>query len=317
MTEKSSIGTDRQIPELLTALKGRGEIPLKFEYLDEGASYWKDLVNSIEYGLGRIELDLILESVPSIARLIKKNRVSIIDVGCGSGEKGVAVTMELVVRGIEVNYAGLDISETMLEEAVHQVKTVDKINNVEFHKVDFEEGNFAYITSTMRKVHDCDNILLLLGHTLGNPADKNRLLTNLRESMTVDDYIIIGVELVEHQQTNSIVHHYQNEKLYTVIFNVLSKLGVQRSDGHFDIQFNITRGQVEMKFIFDKLVSIEYGGETIRFETGDKVLLGVSYKFTKRGLHNLLENTGFRIKSFMLNNSEDYALVICQIKIIR
>ena len=188
------------------------------------------------------------------------------------------------------------------------------INNVEFHRVDFEEGNFAHVTNTLRKLHECQNLLLLLGHTLGNPADKSRLLTNLRESMKGDDYILIGVELFETQDADKIVRHYENEKLYGLLFNILDKLGMSRSDRVFEIEFNTDKRQVEMRFRLQENVELDVKGNEVEFASGEEILLATSYKFTKRGLHDLLETTGFRIRSFLMNQEETYALALCQTK---
>lgn len=304
--------TDRQISELVMALKGRDEVPLKFEYLEEGASYWNDLMSSEEYKLGNTEINLISEHIKEIAEYLDLNKISLIDIGCGSGVKGAIISQKLINLGLQINYAALDISESMLVGATEEIKRIKDIHNVEFHKVDFEEGNFAYITNTLRKLHDCNNLLLLLGHTLGNPADKNRLLTNLRESMTSKDFILIGVELLENQAIDEILSHYKNEKLYNLLFNVLQKLGVKRVDGHFDIVFNEDKSQVEMRFVFDKKVIIDYAEEKIEFEKDQVILLAISYRFTKQVLKDLLEDTGFKVRSIILNNENTYALVLGQ-----
>lgn len=259
----SFLKNDRQISELVMALKGRDEIPLKFEYLEEGASYWNDLMSSQEYKLGNTEINLISEHIKEIADHLNLNKISLIDIGCGSGIKGAIISQQLINLGMQINYAALDISESMLVGATEEIKKIKDIHNVEFHKVDFEEGNFAYITNTLRKLHDCNNLLLLLGHTLGNPADKNRLLTNLRESMTSKDFILIGVALLENQNIEEILSHYKNEKLYKLLFNVLQKLGIERMNGHFEIVFNSDKSQVEMRLVFDKKVIIEYAGEKL------------------------------------------------------
>ncbi len=146
--------TDRQISELVMALKGRDEVPLKFEYLEEGAQFWNDLMASEEYKLGNAEINLISEHIKEIASYINLNKISLIDIGCGSGVKGSIISQQLINLKMQINYAALDISESMLLGATEKIKEVKNIRNVEFHKVDFEEGNFAYITNTLRKLHD-------------------------------------------------------------------------------------------------------------------------------------------------------------------
>ncbi len=130
--------------------------------------------------------------------------------------------------------------------------------------------------------------------------------------MTSKDFILIGVELLENQNIEEILSHYKNEKLYKLPFNVLQKLGIKRTDGHFDIVFNEIKSQVEMRFVFDKKVVVEYADENIELKRDQAILLAISYKFTIEVLKNLLEETGFKVKSLILNGDKTYVLVLGQ-----
>ncbi len=67
-----------------------------------------------------------------------------------------------------------------------------------------------------------------------------------------------------------------------------------------------------MRFVFDKKIEIEYADEKIEFEKDQVILLAISYKFSKRILKELLEETGFKVRSSILNEANTYALVLVQ-----
>ena len=58
--KKSQFFSEEQEAELITALVGRREIPLKFEYFGEGADRYTSFAHPKEYG-GESELDVLID----------------------------------------------------------------------------------------------------------------------------------------------------------------------------------------------------------------------------------------------------------------
>jgi len=303
-----------QVPEFVTALKGRHEIPVKFIYMDDGVYIWDRLVGDENYILGKIELEMLESNMKKILASLKK-KVNLIDVGCGNGKKTVPFIKALSKNHKPVNYVALDISTEMLALAIKNIRNEIKDNlNTQTFVIDFEEGNFAQITDMLRKVYYETNFLTMLGNTIGNPFDKDRVLANLRESMTFSDYILIGIELIKNEDIEKILSHYKNDLVYEAGFFCLGKVGVKRTDGEIKVVYNKAKTQVEIYFIFGKNVITHFAHEKFTLKKGDKILLLISYKSTKDHLEMLLNKTGFKINLFMLNKSKDYALVLCQPK---
>ncbi len=299
-----------QISEFTTALKGRSEIPLKFEYLHDGANRWSRLVRSADYKLGIIETKLIQKSVQDILKEAKA-RINLVDLGCGTGEKALIFLDK--IKKHRKKYVALDISEQMLDLAnLNILKKFPHLNS-EFHKIDFEEGNFAHITESLREKNHPYNLLMFLGNTLGNVSDMSRVLTNIRESMTLDDYLLIGIELFDLERIREIVGHYKGNKLLMDnTFTSLGFFGLEQSDGKFEVKFNRDKSQVEVRFVVNNDKEIACGSKKIALKNGKKILLMISYKTTPKNIQILLAETGFVIKRLFLNENEDYALVLCK-----
>jgi uncharacterized SAM-dependent methyltransferase len=302
---------NKQISEFVTALRGRSEIPLKFEYLKDGAKRWDRLIHSEDYSLGIIENDLIKDNSSGILEEIQNKNVNIIDLGCGTGEK--AITFLENIKKIDCKYVALDISKDMLELAESNIiKKVPNLNS-EYHLVDFEEGNFAHITEELREKNYPLNLILFLGNTLGNVSDKSRVLSNIRESMTLNDHLLIGIELFDIKRIQDILKHYKGNKIWQDnIFTSLEYFGLNQEDGRFEVNFNRNKNQVEARFVIKKDKEINCISRKIKLKKDSKILLMISYKATPKDIQILLAETGFVIKRLFLNKDETYALILCK-----
>ncbi|MBS3142477.1 L-histidine N(alpha)-methyltransferase [Candidatus Woesearchaeota archaeon] len=315
-TKKATRATDsaffspRQSSEFITAVRGRNEIPLKFEYLREGARRWDALVRSKGYSLGFTESEMLTKHAQDIINTFT-SRFNVIDIGCGNGEKAQIILKG--ISGFRPKYAALDISPEMLGLAENNITKELKTLNAEFHTVDFEEGNFANITQHLREKNYPNNLFLFLGNTVGNVPDKSRILSNIRESMTVKDFLLIGIEMFDLSRIQDVLAHYHGNKVWrNIIFTTLEHCGLHQDDGAFEVTFNKNKSQVEARFILKTAKELKYGERTIRFRKGEKILLMISYKSTPKNIQILLAETGFMIHRLFLNEREDYALILCK-----
>jgi len=302
-------GSSRQSSEFMTALNGRSEIPLKFEYLKDGSKKWDSLVKSKDYDLGFTESQLIKKYAPEVFLEIK-NKVNLLDLGCGNGDKSIIFLNKIKYKR---KYIGLDISKSMLDLASQNISKKFPFINLETHKIDFEEGNFAHITESLREKNYSTNFILFLGNTLGNVSDKSRVLSNIRESMTLNDYLLIGIELFDIKKTQNILNHYKGNRIWQDnIFNSLEYFGLKQSDGFFEVLFNKNKDQVEARFVLNKDKELKCGSRKIKLKKKNKILLMVSYKANPTSIQILLAETGFIIKRIFFNENEDYALILCK-----
>lgn len=304
-----------QVQELLMALHGRSEIPLKLQYLGEGADAFQRLMDNPEYDLAQSEFSLIRKTASTIFRKIGNNKVNLVYLGCGTGFKAIPLIKAASKTHTPVNLLLADISHRMLEICVKEIRKKVRTNLLlQTALLDFEAGNFAYLTRPLRKNFYRSNLMFILGNTLGNLTDRTRILINFRESMATNDYLLIGVELAPKNNTEiqNMLRRYGGEGNTAILFNVFKNTGIDREHGHFLVTYNRVKNQVECRFQFDVDAAVKIGSEQVKMRKGQKVLLEISHKFTAAELRKLFKYAGFKIKLFATNKNRTYALVLAQ-----
>lgn len=301
--------TNGQTAELITALVGRREIPLKFQYIGEGADRFITLEYTNEYAIGQKELELIVENDRQIISRLGHLDFNVLDMGCGDGNKAATIITRLT-RDVTPQYFPIDISSRMIDVAIQTMQAVHPIANIESFNEDFEQGNLAKITYYLRRRYQRNNLTLFLGQTIGNLFDYHRVLVNLRESMTEDDCLLVGLAMLS-KWTNP-TKAYENELLYNLLFTLPEKIGIKRTHADVKVYFNQSKNQVEWKLEFKKDWTKQLGQDLLHFNKGQKVLLGISHRFTKEEIFEMFAKAGFRIELFLQTKKKDYGLILCR-----
>jgi len=154
--------TKRQESELITAIKGRGEIPLKFAYLGKGAYNWDRIARhrSEKIGINTTEAILLRKRISSfLSSYSIEKGINVIDIGCGNGTPAYPILEELKKRNVPFDYVPIDISGEMLNLAIKNIKSNFKGLKCRPVKLDFESGNFSDVIYDLKK--DCSSNLLL------------------------------------------------------------------------------------------------------------------------------------------------------------
>lgn len=306
-----------QKSELITAIKGRGEVPLKFAYISKiGTERWDKIAKTRSSenvrGINSIEGNLLNAKVGDFLNSFRKlEKLNIIDIGPGNGYPVMPLLHPLKKIGVQFRYVPVDISDEMLKLAVENMKAEFSDIEIKPIRLDFELGNFAEETYKLRE-GGFQNLMLFLGSTIGNQSDRSRVLTNFRDSMTSDDFLIIGVELVNLHKIDKLLKHYEGKDAADFVFTVAEEIGIKQNDGEFEVRFNNEAHQVEIYFHFGKNIKVNFEGEEISFEKSDKLLLSISHKFTEWIFAKVLSEAGFRLELMTTSSEKGYSLVMCQ-----
>ncbi|MFA5992722.1 MAG: L-histidine N(alpha)-methyltransferase [Candidatus Pacearchaeota archaeon] len=306
--------TKRQESELITALKGRGEIPLKFVYLGEGAKKWAVVTkNRLESGgINSIETTLLKKrALEFINTFSNFKEVNIVDIGCGDGTPCIPIIEKLKEKNIPFTYVPIDISKEMLDLAVETVTTRFKGTKCKPFQLDFELGQFSDIIYNLKKEGSV-NLMMFLGSTLGNFSDRSRVLTNFRDSMTSDDFLIVGVELTNFAKIDKVLTHYKGKVPEDLLYAIPEIIGMKKSDTEYSVSWNERESQVECFAILKKNVNVHIGSEKFLLEKGERILLCRSVKFTEWVITKLLSDTGFRTE--LLTTAPDRGYILSMIQ---
>ena len=304
----------RQEAELVTAIQGRGEIPLKFAYLGKGAMNWDRIASerSSGGGINSLEATLLTKRIENfVATLSAEQGINVIDIGCGNGYPVFPVLTYLKAQDIPFTYAPLDISAEMLDLAVANVTKEFPNTECKPFQLDFELGQFSDTMYDLKK-GGAVNLMLFLGSTLGNHSDLSRVLTNFRDSMTSKDFMIVGVELSNLVKAQNILHHYEGEAIENLLFYTLDYLNVARKDYALEVSWNAQENQVEMRASLHKDIAIEIGDEKFTLMKGENILLARSKKFNESVVTKLLSEVGFRTELLTTSQDRGYLLTMVQ-----
>lgn len=300
---KSQFLSELQEAELITALAGRREIPLKFEYLGEGADRYTSLSHPKEVG-GETELDVFLANEKKFAQYLEGRNFNLLDLGCGDGKKA-AFFISHINKSASAYFA-LDISSRMLEIAVNNLQLAHPNLPYETFEDDFEYGNIANVTYYLNRRYQSRNLIIFLGNTIGNLFDAHRVLVNLRESMADADFLIVG--LAYYNSKNIPVSSYNNPNIIEVLWTVPEKIGIKRSDAKIYWTYNKVKRQLECQLEFLKDWKQTFGTNFLQFAKSQRIRMAISRRFNKDDIFELFAEAGFKIE--FLVRDRDNALVL-------
>ncbi len=307
--------TKRQEAELITAIQGRGEVPLKFAYLGEGAKNWDVIAkqrSNASGGINSAEEKLLYKRVSDfISTMDGKLGINIIDIGCGNGAPVLPILQKLSSENISFTYVPMDISQEMLDLAVHTIKSNFPDTVCKPFQIDFELGQFSDLMYDIKKDGSV-NLMLFLGSTLGNHSDLSRVLTNFRDSMTSKDYLIVGVELTNLAKVSKIIPHYKNSAVNTLVGHTLSYVNIPESSFDYEVLWNDKFSQIEIRAVIKDTVKAEIAGESFMLEKGESILLARSIKFNEYMITKLFSDVGFRTELLTTSEDRGYMLTMVQ-----
>ena len=163
-------------------------------------------------------------------------------------------------------------------------------------------------------------MIAFLGGTIGNlnPAQRARFLFDLNCTMSSDDSLLIGTDLVKDRAR--LVAAYDDAAGVTADFNrnVLHVLNEQLG-GDFDPDrfrhvalWNEDEQWVEMRLRAEEPsdVSLAGAGITVRFEQGEELLTEISAKFTPERVERELSEAGFVIEGMWGAEEGEFLLTL-------
>lgn len=305
--------TKNQELELLSALDSRAESPLKFTYVGDGYKQWIDIAQKSREELSiEFEEELLKkESLPFIFRDVSAQieTVNIIDFGCGDGVPMLPVFEYLQGHNVSVRYIPVDISQNMLDEARKTIlKKFPRIEIVEI-LFDFEKGEILEEILEFTKSPHTKNYFFLLGNTLGNFDNTEKVLANLKLSMFPDDSLIIGNQISNLLAASKFIEYYQTKKVFDLVSSTLREHGMKCHFKECDVRWNTREKQIEITLAMREDKHVIVAGCSVEFEKGEKILVAVSKKFAEETLVEIFNKVGFRIDLFTTNKKKDTCII--------
>ena len=308
--------THKQEVELLTSISARGEIPVKYVYFGDGAKRWDEIYKEWDKSgnLTNEELQLLLKHVDGFLNAFSQVAgINVIDLGCGNGMPAVAILKEIKKRNVPVKYVAVDISQEMLDLAKSNVESGTEKIPAEYVLADFEKESLTDKLLAAKQENGYANLLINLGNTLGNYVNVSGVLTTFLESMTLDDYLLIGNGLTNNFNEQRIINTYDTPLIIETVTSPAKALGIFSPDQDtFSYSWNARLQRVEgrIKLATDKQVKL--AGQSFMLKKNEEVLVHRSHKYDEAGLMKLLSDVGFRTELLTTTKDRNHILVMIQ-----
>jgi L-histidine N-alpha-methyltransferase len=272
-------------------------IPPVWFYDERGSRLFEEITQLPEYYPTRAERALLEANADAIAGLAKAD--TLVELGAGACEKTRVLLSALHDAGTLTRYVPFDVSDEFLRSAADTL--ADEYGGLDIHLVigDFHH-HLAEIPTEGRRM------VAFLGGTIGNldPAQRARFLFDLNCTMSSDDFLLLGTDLVKDRAR--LVAAYDDASGITAAFNrnVLHVLN-QQLGGDFvpDAFRHVARWNEEAQWIEMRLraeiacdVSLADAGISVRFEEGEDLLTEISAKFTPERVEAELFEAGFVVE---------------------
>jgi len=284
--------------DALQGLQGdEKSIPPVWFYDERGSRLFEEITQLPEYYPTRAERALLEAHATAIAELSKAD--TLVELGAGACDKTRVLLTALQETGMLSRYVPFDVSDDFVRSAVTALSR--EYDALDIHVVigDFHQ-HLGEIPSEGRRM------IAFLGGTIGNldPAQRARFLFDLNCTMSSDDSLLLGTDLVK--DPSRLVAAYDDAAGVTADFNrnVLRVLNEQLG-GNFDPDnfrhvalWNEQQQWIEMRLRAEAAaeVSLADAGITVRFDEGEDLLTEISAKFTPERVARELSEAGFVVE---------------------
>ena len=291
------------------------QLQSKYLYNGLGSALFEAICHLPWYRITRAEGRLLSRFAPAMVEPLA-DPITMVELGCGSGEKLAMLAESLRSRRKRVLVHLIDISADALELSERTLGRFDHVSVVG-HRATYEEGlrhaeRDRPSTGTM--------LVLFLGSNIGNfdrPAASD-FLRQIRSGLRAGDALLLGADLVKPEA--DLVLAYDDPLGVTAAFNknVLARINTELL-ADFDLSafdhravWNAAERRVEMRLISRKpqVVHIPRAGCEASFEAGEWIWTESSYKYHADEIVELVGKAGFRCHEQWIEPDARFAVTL-------
>ena len=241
---------------------------------------------------------------------------TLVELGCGSGEKISMIAQALLFAKRSVSVHLIDISAVALELSE---KTLGRLEHVSIvgHRATYEEG---LRRAAAERPRSGTILALFLGSNIGNfdPPQAEEFLREIRAALKPGDALLLGADLVKPER--ELLLAYDDPLGVTAAFNknLLLRINTELL-ADFDLSafahravWNPVERRVEMHLVslHRQEVSILRSGVTVKFDAGEFIWTESSYKYLPGEVERLGQSTGFRSHEQWVEPDARFALTL-------
>ncbi len=297
----------------------------RFFYDDEGSRLFQAIMHLPEYYLTRAEFEILDTHKQAFLDLFgADNRpFELVELGAGDGLKTKVLIDYFWNQGATFSYAPVDISKAALDNL-----TADIRKQWPHLQVDSQCGEYLEALNRLAETPrhgiagqpDIRRVVLFLGSNIGNfsPTDALAFYHKISQQLEPGDLLLTGFDLQKHP---AIIHAaYNDSQGLTRAFNLNLLRRINRElDADFDLlafdhyeTYQPETGEARSYLVSreEQLVTVGSLGMQVPFERGEVIYTEMSRKFTRAGIRDLADQTGFAVTGWLTDSKDYFADVV-------
>lgn len=291
------------------------QLQSKYLYDGLGSSLFEAICYLPWYRITRAEARLLRRVAGEMVAELQ-DPLTLVELGCGSGEKLAMIVEALGSRRRAVSVHLIDISSVALEHSERALGRLDYVSVVG-HRATYEEG---LRHASQERPARGTLLVLFLGSNIGNfdtPAAEG-FLAEIRAALRPGDALLLGADLVKPEK--DLLLAYDDPLGLTAAFNKNLLLRINRELlADFDLEafahravWNPRERRVEMHLVSrrDQVVSIPRAECSVHLAAGEPIWTESSYKYTSEEVHALGGAAGFRALEQWIDPDARFALTL-------
>ena len=291
------------------------QLQSKYLYDALGSSLFEAICRLPWYPVTRAESRLLARHATEVVSALK-GETTIVELGCGSGEKIAMLAGALQAIGGSARVHLIDVSSQALEQTEQRLTRLQHFSVVG-HQSTYEVG---LRRAAAAREGDGPMLVLLLGSNIGNfdaPAALD-FLTRIRWALQPGDFLLLGADLVK--PAAELLLAYDDPLGVTAAFNknLLARINTELL-ADFDLAafshralWNPLAARVEMHLVSrrSQIVRIPRADTTVSFAPGETVWTESSYKYEADEIAAMVAAAGFRCHQQWIEPDARFALTL-------
>ena len=293
------------------------QLQSKYLYDALGSSLFESICRLPWYRITRAESRLLRRVAHAVVGDFRDG--TIVELGCGNGEKLIVLAEALQARGGSARVHLIDISLQALEQTEHRLNRYEHFS-VLGHQSTYEEG---LREAAAQRSGDAPMLVLFLGSNIGNfdPPAAAAFLLRIRAALRPGDRLLLGADLVKPEA--DLVLAYDDPLGVTAAFNknLLVRIN-EELDGDFDLAafahravWNAPEQRVEMHLVSSKpqRVIVRASEIVVDFAGGEGIWTESSYKYSSASLEQMGAAAGFATVRQWIDAEAQFALTLFRV----
>ena len=252
----------------------------------------------------------------SAAGQIKSERIHLIGLGCGGGQKDTRLLELLKKAGKEIFYTPCDVAVAMVLTARRTALAVCPAKNCFPFVCDLETADDVRQIFDLPVARGASRIITFFG-MIPNFEPAN-ILPKLASLVRAKDFLLFSANLAPGEDYGAgmkkILPQYDNPPTRDWLMTFLLDLGVEERDGEprFEIESKHGLKRVVANFQFKRACRIEIENEHFDFKRGEKIRLFFSYRYTPERVRNILAAYKLEVCEQWIAESEEEGVFLCR-----